>query len=64
MQNQNYLVYSSTKISQLVSALGEINLKGIASVKNMNAVLALLEMPDKVLPADAFEKDKAENDAE
>jgi hypothetical protein len=60
MQNQNYLVYSNAKISQLVSALGEINLKGISSVKNMTTVLAILESPDRVVPAEELEKEKKE----
>lgn len=64
MQNQNYLVYSNAKISQLVSALGEINLKGISSVKNMTTVLAILESPDRVVPAEELEKEKKENKKE
>jgi hypothetical protein len=47
-----------------VSALGEINLKGISSVKNMTTVLAILESPDRVVPAEELEKEKKEESDE
>jgi hypothetical protein len=56
-QKPDYLVYSNENITQIVTMLGQLDIKGIPNIKNVYKILSLLENPYCLLPMEAFKQD-------
>lgn len=62
MQKPDYLTYSNEQVSQIISLLGQMQIVGIQNIKNMSAILSVLESPEYVLPKDAFTSESSIDD--